>query len=116
MQNKTDKGTSLVSKLLPVAISNSVNRLSSVRKKKYYDSRRASSAVSLSRRSRQSLSGRSSSSGCPIHVDACLAPYIVGDPYTFRVSATDIRAGAHRTPHRSSHAACVSTCDRERLR
>ena len=36
MQNKTDKGTSLVSKSLPVVNSNSVNRLFSVRKKKYY--------------------------------------------------------------------------------
>ena len=32
MQNKTDKGTSLVSKSLPVANSNSVNRLFSARK------------------------------------------------------------------------------------
>ena len=36
MLNKTDKGTSLVSKLLPVANSNSVNRLFSARNKKYY--------------------------------------------------------------------------------
>ena len=32
MQNKTDKGTLLVSKLLPVANSNSVNRSFSARK------------------------------------------------------------------------------------
>ena len=38
MQNKTDKGTSLVSKSLPVANSNSVNCLFSSRKKKYEDS------------------------------------------------------------------------------
>lgn len=38
MQNKTDKGTLLVSKSLPVANSNSVNRLFSARKKKCYDS------------------------------------------------------------------------------
>ena len=38
MQNKTDKGTLLVSKSLPVANSTSVNRLNSVRNKKYYDS------------------------------------------------------------------------------
>ena len=38
MQNKTDKGTSLVSKSLPVVNSNSVYRLLSARKKKYYDS------------------------------------------------------------------------------
>ena len=38
MQNKTDKGTLLVSKSLPVINSNSVNRLFSARKKKYYDS------------------------------------------------------------------------------
>ncbi len=38
MQNKTDKRTSLVSKSLPVANSNSVNRLFSARNKKYYDS------------------------------------------------------------------------------
>ena len=38
MQNKTDKGTSLVSKSLPVVNSNSVNRLFSERKKKCYDS------------------------------------------------------------------------------
>ena len=38
MQNKTDKGTMLVSKSLPVINSNSVNRLFSARKKKYYDS------------------------------------------------------------------------------
>lgn len=36
MQNKTDKGTSLVSKSLPVANSNCVNRLFSARKKKCY--------------------------------------------------------------------------------
>ena len=36
MQNKTDKGTLLVSKSLPVVNSNSVNRLFSARKKKYY--------------------------------------------------------------------------------
>ena len=36
MQNKTDKGTLLVSKSLPVANSNSVNRLFSARKKKCY--------------------------------------------------------------------------------
>ena len=36
MQNKTDKGTLLVSKSLPVANLNSVNRLFSARKKKYY--------------------------------------------------------------------------------
>ena len=36
MQNKTDKGTLLVSKSLPVINSNSVNRLFSARKKKYY--------------------------------------------------------------------------------
>lgn len=35
MQNKTAKGTSLVSKSLPVKIFNLVNRLFSVRKKKY---------------------------------------------------------------------------------
>ena len=39
MQNKTDKGTLLVSKSLPVANSNSVNILFSVRKKKYNVSR-----------------------------------------------------------------------------
>ena len=38
MQNKTDKGTSLVSKSLPVVNSSSVYRLLSARKKKYYDS------------------------------------------------------------------------------
>ena len=38
MQNKTDKGTLLVSKSLPVANSNSVNLLFSARKKKNYDS------------------------------------------------------------------------------
>ena len=38
MQNKTDKGTSLVSKSLPVVNSNSVNRLFSARKNKCYDS------------------------------------------------------------------------------
>ncbi len=38
MQNKTDKGTLLVSKSLPVVNSDSVNRLFSTRKKKYYDS------------------------------------------------------------------------------
>ncbi len=36
MQNKTDKGTLLVSKSLPVVNSNSVNHLFSARKKKYY--------------------------------------------------------------------------------
>ena len=36
MQNMTDKGTSLVSKSLPVANINSVNRLFSAQKKKYY--------------------------------------------------------------------------------
>ena len=36
MQNKTDKGASLVSKSLPVANFNSVNRSLSERKKKYY--------------------------------------------------------------------------------
>ena len=36
MQNKTDKGTSLVSKSLPVVNSNSVNRLFSARKKKHH--------------------------------------------------------------------------------
>lgn len=36
MQNKTDKGTLLVSKSLPVANSNFVNRLFSVRKKRCY--------------------------------------------------------------------------------
>lgn len=35
MQNKTDKGTSLVSKSLPVKIFNFLNRLFSARKKKY---------------------------------------------------------------------------------
>ena len=34
----TDKGVSLVSKSLPVANLNSVNRLFSARRKKYYDS------------------------------------------------------------------------------
>ena len=38
MQNKTDKGTLLVSKSLPVVKLNSVNRLFSARKNKYYDS------------------------------------------------------------------------------
>ena len=37
MQNKTDKGTLLVSKSLPVINSNSVNRLFSAKKKKYDD-------------------------------------------------------------------------------
>ena len=37
MQNKTDKGTLLVSKSLPVAKSNYVSRSFSERKKKYYD-------------------------------------------------------------------------------
>ena len=36
MQNKTDKGTQLVSKSLPVANSNSVSRLFSARMNKYY--------------------------------------------------------------------------------
>ena len=36
MQNKTDKGTLFVSKSLPIVNSNSVNRLFSARKKKYY--------------------------------------------------------------------------------
>ena len=36
MQNKTDKGTSLVSKSLPVVNSNSVCRLFSARNRKYY--------------------------------------------------------------------------------
>ena len=36
MQNKTDKGTLLVSKSLPVVKLNSVSRLFSVQKKKYY--------------------------------------------------------------------------------
>ena len=36
MQNKTDMGTSLVSKSLPIANSNSVKRLFSARKKKCY--------------------------------------------------------------------------------
>ena len=36
MQNKTDKGTLLVSKSLPVINSNSVNSLFSARKKKCY--------------------------------------------------------------------------------
>ena len=36
MQNKTDKGASLVSKSLPVVNSNSVCRLFSVRNRKYY--------------------------------------------------------------------------------
>ena len=116
MQNKTDKGTSLVSKSLPVTNLNSANRLLSTRKKKYYDSRCASSAVSLSRRSRQSLSGRSSSSGWHIRAEAYLAPCIAGDSCIFRVSAKDIRAMAHKTPHRFSLAACVSTCDRVRPR
>lgn len=35
MQNKTDKGTSLVSKSLPVKILDLLNRLFSARKKKY---------------------------------------------------------------------------------
>ena len=39
MQNKTDKGTLLVSKSLPVANSNSVSRLFSARNKKCYVSR-----------------------------------------------------------------------------
>ena len=39
MQNKTDKGTLLVSKSLPVANLNSVNRLFSARKKKCYVSK-----------------------------------------------------------------------------
>ena len=38
MQNKTDKGTSLVPKSLPVVNSSSVHRLLSAKKKKYYDS------------------------------------------------------------------------------
>ena len=41
MQNKTDKGTSLVSKSLPVVNLNSVNRLFSTIKKKYYVSQYA---------------------------------------------------------------------------
>ena len=36
MQNKTDKGTLLVSKSLPAVNTSPVNRLFSVRKKKYY--------------------------------------------------------------------------------
>ena len=35
MQNKTDKGTSLVSKSLPIVDSNSVNRLFSKRKENF---------------------------------------------------------------------------------
>ena len=38
MQNKTDKGTLLVSKSLPVTNSDSVNLLFSARKMKNYDS------------------------------------------------------------------------------
>ena len=38
MQNKTDKGTLLVSKSLPIVNSSSVNHLFSARKMKYYDS------------------------------------------------------------------------------
>ena len=38
MHNKADKGTSLVSKSLPIINSDSVNRSFSVRKKKYHDS------------------------------------------------------------------------------
>lgn len=47
MQNKTDKGTLLVSKSLPVANSNSVNRLFSARKKKCYDSRSETDAWAI---------------------------------------------------------------------
>ena len=50
MQNKTDKGTSLVSKSLPVANLNSVNRLFSTRKKMYYDSSSGRLCASLSSR------------------------------------------------------------------
>ena len=44
----TDKGASLVSKSLPVANSNSVNRLFSARKKKYYVSNNGRLFSSLS--------------------------------------------------------------------
>ena len=47
MQNKTDKGTSLVSKSLPIGIFNSVNRLLSTRNEKYYDSQHGMLSVYL---------------------------------------------------------------------
>lgn len=55
MQNKTDKGTLLVSKSLPVANSNSVNRLFSARKKKCYDSRSGKSSFVDARRQAPAL-------------------------------------------------------------
>ena len=64
MQNKTDKGTSLVSKSLPVTNLNSANRLLSTRKKKYYDSLRECLGVSGFHRHRLSLSGNYSYSDC----------------------------------------------------
>ena len=45
MQNKTDKGTSLVSKSLPVVNSNPVNRLFSARNNIYYVSSNEKSSV-----------------------------------------------------------------------
>ena len=57
MQNKTDKRTSLVSKSLPVANFNSVNRSFSARKKKCYVSHCGRSIVSQFHKSQQSLWG-----------------------------------------------------------
>ena len=59
MQNKTDVGTSLVSKSLPVVNLNFVNRSFSVRKKKFYDlsSGRLSSSLSQPRQSTALVGG-----------------------------------------------------------
>ena len=59
MQNKTDKGTTLVSKSLPVPNLDSVNRLFSARKKKCYDSDygRLFSSLSQHRQSTFSMGG-----------------------------------------------------------